>query len=77
LGWFFVARIFCLSGWAALCGIALLALMRLLHFVRNDAMCCIGRGAKIVTQKTTEVGERGGLLNTEVARNGLKRLSFN
>jgi len=35
--------------------------MRLLHYNRNDAMCCIGRGAKIVTQKTTEVGERWGL----------------
>tara|TARA_R110000850_G_scaffold218852_3_gene344468 strand:- start:71183 stop:71323 length:141 start_codon:yes stop_codon:yes gene_type:complete len=34
-------------------------------------MCCFGGGAKIVTQKTTEVGERGGLQNTEVDRNGL------
>jgi len=38
---------------------------------RNGTMCCFGNGAKIVTQKTTEVGERGGLQKTEVARNGL------
>lgn len=52
---FFCGGIFVFGGWAALCGIAVLAFIILLYFFRNDAMCCISRDAKIVTQKTTEV----------------------
>ncbi|PIQ18373.1 MAG: hypothetical protein COZ75_00845 [Flavobacteriaceae bacterium CG_4_8_14_3_um_filter_34_10] len=62
---------------AELCGIAADTSMRLLHFVRNDAMFCKCAGYKNRDAKNHRRVARGGAQNTEVARNGLNGLSFN